>query len=65
MDFLELGDLEDDHVEEGELMEDLHHKMSSPKIADLSGGLSGTVLMKTMRKTGVARSCCGVLPFVW
>ena len=54
MDFLELGDLEDHHVEGHELVEDLHHKRSSPKIVDLSGGFSGAVLMKRMRKTGVA-----------
>ena len=65
MDFLELGDLGGRHVEENELVEDLHRKRSSPKIADLSGGLSGAVLMKRMRKTGAARSYCGVLPFVW
>ena len=65
MDFLELGDLGDHHVEESELVGDLLRKRSSPKIADLSGSLSGIVLMKRMRKTGVARSCCGVLPFVW
>ena len=64
MDFLELGDLEDHHDEESELVEDLHHKRSSPKIADLYGGLSGAVLKKRLRKTGVARSCCGALPFV-
>ena len=64
MDFLELGDLEDHHVVESRLVEDLHHKMSSPKIADLYGDLSGTVLKKPMRKTGVKQSCCGALPFV-
>ena len=64
MDFLELGELDDDHVEEGELVVDLHHKKSSPKIADLYGDLSGAVLKKPMRKTGVERSCCGALPFV-
>ena len=64
MDFLELGDLDDDHVEEGELMADLHHNRSSPKIADLYGDLSGAVLKKPMRKTGVERSCCGALPFL-
>ena len=65
MDFLELGDPEDDHVEEGELVADLHHKRSSPKIADLNGGLSGTVLLKKRREMGIARSCFGALPFVW
>ena len=65
MDFLELGDLEDRHIEESELVEDLHHKRSSPKIADLYSDLSGAVLKKRTRKTGVARSCCRVLPFVW
>ena len=44
--FLELGDLGYLHVEGLELMEDLLHKRSSPKIADLSGGLSGAVLLK-------------------
>ena len=64
MDFLDLGDLEDDHVEEGELVADLHHKRSSPKIAELYGDLSGAILKKPMRKTDVKRSCCGALPFV-
>ena len=41
MDFLELGDHGDHHVDENELGEDLHHKRSSPKIANLSGGLTG------------------------
>ena len=53
-DFLKLGDLEDHHVEGLELVEDLLRKRSSPKIADLSGGLSGAVLMKMSRRTGVS-----------
>ena len=64
MDFLELGELDDDHVEEGEFVVYLHHKRSSPKIADLYGDLSGAILKKPKRKTGVERSCCGALPFV-
>ena len=64
-DFLEFGDLEELDIEGSELVEDLHHKRSSPKIADLYGNLSGAVLKKRMRKMGVARSCCGALPFVW
>ena len=64
MDFLELGDLGDHHVEESELVEDFHHKRSSSKMADLYDDLSGVVLKKWLRKTGVARSCCGALPFV-
>ena len=64
MDFLELGDLEVLDVEGLELVEDLYHRRSSPKSVDLSGGLSGAVLLTMMRKMGVARSCCEVLPFV-
>ena len=62
--FLELGELNYDHIKEGELVMDLHHKKSSLKIADLYGDLSGAILKKPMRKTGIERSCCGALPFV-
>ena len=46
MDFLENGDLGGHHVEGLELGEDLYHKMSIPKSVDLSGGLSGDVLLR-------------------
>ena len=46
MDFLEHGDLGEHHVEVLELGEDLYHKTSRPKMADLSGGLSGAVFLK-------------------
>ena len=45
-DFLELGVLGEHHVDGLELGEDLYHNMSSPKSVDLSGGLSGAVLLK-------------------
>ena len=54
MDFLELGDLGEQHVKESEHGEDLHHNRSSPKIANLSSGLSGAVLAKRLRKTRIS-----------
>ena len=65
MGFVDLDDIHGLGDDANELVVDLHRKRSSPKIANLYGDLSGAVLKKPMRKTGVERSCCGDLTFVW